>query len=93
MFHASADNIDDLMRAVFSRLLSESRDNNRVESTKGKSTEVFGALLRLTNPRGRLGRSVDRSRIYSAIGELTWYLSGSNELEHVEHYIPAYREF
>lgn len=93
MFHASADNIDDLMRAVFSRLLSENRDNNRVESTKGKSTEVFGALLRLTNPRGRLGRSVNRSRIYSALGELTWYLSGSNELEHVEHYISAYREF
>jgi thymidylate synthase len=93
MFHASADNIDDLMRVVFSRLLSESRDNNRVESTKGKSTEVFGALLRLTNPRARLGRSVDRSRIYSAIGELTWYLSGSSELAHVEHYIPAYSEF
>lgn len=93
MFHASADNIDDLTRAVFTRLLSQSRDNNRVESTKGKSTEVFGALLRLTNPRGRLGRSVDRSRIYSAIGELTWYLSGSDKLAHVEHYIPKYRDF
>ena len=93
MFHASADNIDDLMRAVFTRLLSQSRDNNRVEATKGNSTEVFGALLRLTNPRGRLGRSVARSRAFSAIGELTWYLSGSDELAHIEHYIPAYREF
>lgn len=93
MFHASADNIDDLMRAVFARLLSDSRDNNRVVSNKGSSTEIFGALLRLTNPRGRLGRSVDRSRIYSAIGELTWYLSGSNELAHIAHYITAYREF
>lgn len=60
MFHASADNIDDLMRAVFTRLLSANRDNNRVEATKGTSTEVFGALLRLTDPRGRLGRSVAR---------------------------------
>ena len=93
MFHASADNIDDLMRSVFTQLLSKSRDNNRVESNKGTSTEIFGALLRLTNPRGRLGRSADRSRIYSAIGELTWYLSGSNELAHVEHYISAYRQF
>lgn len=93
MFHASADNIDDLMRAVFTRLLSDNRDNNRVEATKGNSTEVFGALLRLTNPRGRLGRSVARSRVFSAIGELTWYLAGSNELAHIEHYIPAYREF
>lgn len=93
MFHASADNIDDLMRPVFARLLSNSRDNNRVISKKGSSTEIFGALLRLTNPRGRLGRSVDRSRIYSAIGELIWYLAGSNELAHIAHYITAYREF
>lgn len=92
MFHASADNIDDLMRAVFTRLLSQNRDNNRVVSNKGNSTEIFGALLRLTNPRGRLGRSVERSRIYSAIGELTWYLSGSNELAHVAHYISGYTE-
>lgn len=93
MFHASADNIDDLMRAVFSRLLSGHRDNNQVSSSKGNSTEAFGALLRLTNPRGRLGRSVVRSRIYSAIGELTWYLSGSNELAHIRHYIGAYEQF
>lgn len=93
MFHASADNIDDLMRAVFTRLLSHNRENNRVISNKGNSTEVFGALLRLTNPRGRLGRSVERSRIYSAIGELTWYLSGSNELAHVAHYISGYSEY
>lgn len=93
MFHASADNIDDLMRAVFVRLLSDNRDNNRVVSNKGSSTEVFGALLRLSNPLGRLGRSVARSKVFSAIGELTWYLSGSNELAHIEHYIPAYRDF
>lgn len=92
MFHASADNVDDLMRAVFTRLLSQHRDNNRVSSNKGKSTEIFGALLRLTNPRGRLGRSVERSRIYSAIGELTWYLSASRELAHIAHYISAYTE-
>jgi thymidylate synthase len=92
MFHASSDNIDDLMTAVFTRLLSQHRDNNRVTSNKGKSTEIFGALLRLTNPRGRLGRSVERSRIYSAIGELTWYLSGSSELAHIAHYISAYTE-
>jgi thymidylate synthase len=93
MFHASADNIDDLMRAVFARLLSGNRENNRVKSKKGDSTEVFGALLQLSNPRARLGRSMVRSKVYSAIGELVWYLSGSNDLEQIRYYIEKYHEF
>jgi thymidylate synthase len=93
MFHATANNIDDLMRAVFTRLLSGSRDNNRVNSKKGNSTEVFGALLQLTNPRARLGRSIVRSRVYSAIGELIWYLSGSDALAQIQYYIERYNEF
>lgn len=93
MFHASADNIDDLMRAVFTRLLSGNRENNRVKSNKGNSTEVFGALLRLSDPRARLGRSLVRSKVYSAIGELVWYLSGSDNLAQVKYYIERYHEF
>lgn len=93
MFHASADNIDDLMRAVFTRLLSGNRENNRVKSKKGDSTEVFGALLQLRNPRARLGRSIVRSKVYSAIGELVWYLSGSDTLEQIKYYIDKYHQF
>lgn len=93
MFHASADNIDDLMRAVFRRLLSGNRENNRVKSKKGNSTEVFGALLQLSNPRARLGRSMVRSKVYSAIGELVWYLSASDALGQIQYYIDKYHEF
>lgn len=93
MFLAASDNIDELMQAVFKRLLSGNRENFRVESRKGKSTEIFGALLELSNPRARLSRSRGRSPVFSALGELVWYLAASNSLDFIEHYIVGYREF
>lgn len=93
MFHHAASNLDDLMRAVFARLLSRSRGNTKVNSRKGYSTETFGALLELTDPRARLSRSKSRSRVFSALGECLWYLSGSNALEQIQYYIDGYHEF
>jgi thymidylate synthase len=90
VFHQSSNNIDDLMRKVFTRLLSGHRQNNRVASRKGASTEVFGVLLELTNPRARLGRSRARGKIFSPVGELLWYLSASNSLDHIRYYIDDY---
>jgi thymidylate synthase len=93
VFHAKADSLDDLMGAVFKRLLSRSSNNFKVSSRKGSSTEVFGALLELTNPRARLGRSMGRARVFSPLGELMWYLSASNALDFIQYYIPQYPEF
>lgn len=93
VFHHTASNLDDLMRAVFARLLSGSRGNTKVNSRKGYSTETFGALLELTDPRARLSRSKSRSRVFSALGECLWYLSGSNALEQIQYYIDGYHEF
>ena len=93
MFHISANNVDDLMRRIFAQLLSGSKKNCRVTSTKGISTEVFGALLELTNPRARLGRSEARARVFSPLGELLWYLSGSNKVEQISYYVREYSEF
>jgi thymidylate synthase len=93
VFHARADSLDDLMGAVFKRLLSRRAKNFKVSSKKGNSTEVFGALLELTDPRARLGRSMGRARVFSPLGELMWYLSASNALDFIQHYIPQYPEF
>jgi thymidylate synthase len=93
MFQVKSNNIDELMRAVFKRLLSGSRDNFKVESRKGKSTEIIGALLELTDPRARLSRSRGRSPVFSALGEFVWYLAASNSVDFIEHYITGYREF
>jgi len=93
VFHHSADNVDDLMRRVFARLLSGHKRNNKVVASKGSNTEVFGALLELTNPRARLGRSKSRARVFSPLGELMWYLSGSDALEPIQYYLKKYHKF
>ncbi|MGS1094081.1 thymidylate synthase [Aquamicrobium terrae] len=77
------------MRAVFKQLLT-GRGNFEVESDKGKSTEVFSALLELRNPRARLSRSFSKAKAFSPLGELFWYLSGSDCVEFIKHYIPRY---
>lgn len=87
MFHQSSGSLDDLMRKVFTRLLSGHRQNNRVLSRKGDSTEVFGALLELTNPRARLGRSQSRGRLFSPLGEVLWYLGAGNDLDQIRYYM------
>lgn len=92
MFHNSADSLDDLMRAVFKRLLSN-KGNQLVKSKKGTSTEVFGALLELRNPRARLSRSQTRARVFSALGELLWYLAGDDSLKFIKYYIPSYEKY
>lgn len=89
MFHASEDSLDDLLRAVFKQLLT-GRGNFEVDSSKGRSTEVFGALLELKNPRARLSRSFSKAKAFSPLGELFWYLAGSDSVEFIRHYIPNY---
>jgi len=92
LFHASEDSLDDLMRAVFKQLLN-GRGNFEVDSSKGRSTEVFGALLELRNPRARLSRSFSRAKAFSPLGELFWYLAGSDRIDFIRHYIPIYPRF
>lgn len=89
LFHASENSLDDLMRAVFEKLLT-GRGNFEVVSQKGRSTEIFGALLELKNPRGRLSRSFSKAKAFSPLGELLWYLSGSNDVNFIKYYIPNY---
>lgn len=89
MFHASENSLDDLLRAVFKQLLT-GRGNFEVASSKGRSTEVFGALLELKNPRARLSRSFTKAKAFSPLGELFWYLAGSDSVEFIKHYIPNY---
>lgn len=54
---------------------------------------MFGALLELTDPLARLGRSTTRARVFSPLGELFWYLSGSNALDHILYYLEEYDQY
>lgn len=46
--------------------------------------------LRIARPRARVSRSENRARPFSALGELLWYLAGSDEAAFVSPYIPFY---
>ena len=86
MFH-SADILDDLLKTVFEDLLERGAPE---EGRRGRHVERIGALLELRNPRARLSRSETKGRPFSALAELIWYLSGSDQLSDIERYIPAY---
>lgn len=85
--YISADTLDDVMNEVLSKLLALPFD---VSATRGNSSELIGVLLHIKNPRARLSRTETRGRPFSAIGELLWYLSGSNNLDFITYYIPKY---
>ena len=82
--------LDDVMRCALEELL---RRGEPVSPTKGACRELRGVLLEITNPRARLSRSETRGKAFSCLGEFCWYLSGANDLEFIEYYIPKYRDF
>lgn len=88
--HCEADSLDDLLYEVFERLLEVEAN---VNPTKGKNSEIFGALLTLNNPKARLSITESKGKAFSALGELLWYLSGSSKLEPIQFYIPKYKDF
>jgi thymidylate synthase len=84
------DTVDDLMRQVVDFLL---KSQEKIFPTKGPAREAFGVLLELTNPRARLSRTETRGKIFSCLGEFSWYMAGSNDLSFITHYIKDYTRF
>lgn len=87
--HIAAETLDDLMREALDYLF---KSGQAIRPEKGDAVEVIGTLLELTNPRARLSRSESRGKVFSCIGELCWYLAGSNSLEFIEYYLPRYAQ-
>lgn len=79
-----------MLNSVFTHLL---KSGTRVNPTKGPNREITGVLLKLKNPRARFSRTEQRGTLWSCLGETLWYFSGSDNLEHIEYYIPRYRHF
>src|SRR4051794_30649924 len=76
------DSLDDLLRAAIEAVLES---GEAVLPTKGPNRELRGVTLQLTNPRARLSRSESRGKVFSALGELLWYLSGSNATDQIAY--------
>jgi thymidylate synthase len=87
--YITAPSIDDLMRRVLTLLL---KSDKRVRATRGSAAEECGVLLKVRNPRCRLSRTESRGQLFSAIGELLWYLAGSNDVDFITYYTPAYKD-
>jgi len=87
--YVAADSLDDLLRKVYPKLL---KSKMQVSSTRGNSKELDGVLLSLSKPRVRLSRTESRGRIFSSLGELIWYLSGSDKLDFIRYYIRNYEQ-
>lgn len=81
--------LDGLLVALYNALLSEGAEN---DGTRGTNLELLGVTLRLTKPRARLSRSEDRGKPFSALGELLWYLTGSDKLDFIKPYVPLYEK-
>ncbi len=86
----SAATLDDVMRDAIKAI---QKDGERVNATKGPNVELRGVRLEITNPRARLSRTETRGKPFGCIGELFWYLSGSNAVDFVAYYLPRYKEF
>jgi thymidylate synthase len=81
--------LDDILRALYRDILDNGQEN---EPTKGPNKEIIGVRIILTNPLHRLSRSESRGKLFSCLGEFLWYLSGSNQLDQIEYYIPQYKK-
>ncbi len=85
----SADRVDDLLAKVFKRIL---RNGQAVRATRGANRELFGVLLHLKDPRARISRTEIKGTLFSGLGELLWYLAGSDELNFITYYVSRYDE-
>jgi thymidylate synthase len=84
----TATTVDDLLRVVLDAIRAHGTD---VTSSKGDHREITGVLLELLNPRARLSRTETRGKLFSALGELCWYLAGSNDVDFISYYLPFYK--
>src|SRR5689334_12754016 len=82
------ETLDDLLHGALSRLL---KSRIRTNSTKGAAREIIAAKLTLKNPRARFSHAESRATLFSCLGELLWYLGGTDKLSFIEYYIPKYR--
>ena len=82
------DSLDMLLVDLYQALLVDADKN---VGSRGGTLEILGVTLRMSKPRARLSRSEDRGKPFSALGELLWYLSGSNSLDFIREYVPLYK--
>jgi thymidylate synthase len=85
--YLTAKTFDDLLRKVIKAII---KHGARMSATRGDARELFGVLLEVERPRSRLSRTERKGTLFSALGELLWYLAGTNALDFISYYAPRY---
>ena len=80
--------LDHVLHGLYQKLL---RNGQPHTGSRGDTLELLGVAIGILKPRARISRSENRGRPFSALGELLWYFSGSDELEFIDPYVPEYR--
>jgi thymidylate synthase len=84
-----AATLDDALKAIFEEILD---NGEAVAPTKGPSLEITGVAIQISNSRARLSRTETRGRAIGCLGELCWYLAGSDDVEFIAYYLSRYRD-
>ena len=85
--HIRNETLDDLLKEVYGAILEQGA---ATAGYRGRIKEITGVLLEITNPRNRLSLTETKGKIFSAIGELLWYLAGTASLDFIVYYVPDY---
>ncbi len=89
----SEPTLDDLMHSVLQELLKRPFSVTSSRSVEhGPSSEIMAAMLHLQNPRCRLSRAETKGTVFSALGELLWYLSSTSDVSFITYYIAQYEK-
>lgn len=84
-----AKTVDDLLRHALEHI---KKHGEPIKASKGQTREITGVVLELTNPRARLSRTESRGKLFSCIGELCWYLSGTGDTSFIVYYLSDYKK-
>lgn len=82
-----SESLDGILYKLYPAIKKEGRPHT---SSRGGTMELLSVSLRILKPRARISNSENRGKPFSAVGELLWYLSGSNSLTFIEKYVSAY---
>lgn len=85
----SKESLDDVLMELYSSLEKFGSYN---KGSRGSTVELLGLAIRISKPRTRLSRSEDRGKPFSALGELLWYIMGSDKLDFIKEYVPHYTQ-
>lgn len=83
--------LDDILMRLYNDFFIKEWDY--VNATKGPNYEKRSVLIKLNNPRSRVSITEGKGTIFSCLGELIWYLSGSNNLKQIQYYLKEYHKF